>query len=629
MDKTGKQLRCSFQDSRTPGMTFIAQPESDTFKLLDERNYTETSDDESEDDLKYTKERLASLSNDYSDDDEFELNKSEANKTNMATERSFDGNNINWQQMDSFHGMKPNEYSGNYRGVNEGSVSLDAVSLNEHRNTQFQRIPTENDRSGEFIKHHSVPHVCGNNLAKANFFDSVVVYAENDIREVIDFVEIVKGLVHYAFQYEPVIEYYDQGKFCSSNVSIAEDVLNKASVVFMYLTRNINTEYFDLFVDEAVFLSRLGLNPNHVMAGRRTTDRQWSLKPVHTLPMNVRDYKTPAGLVSIRGIDWFHKDSEHTRNTIICIMREARRIREEAERNAVGNQLLAYSQMQSGFPSPSVPNSEKLLAARGLASNQPQAPTYTYPVSPGIVNSGEVTIKFRPSARSQPPVVMHRSPGSPYSQPLSSYHANQPMYGVQQRHQFVDPRMVQQNPAGRTFQSSGQSVTAPPHILRPDLHVPQQHALPLRQSNVQAPVPEPQPIANVHTGSQQAVDSHRRNNESLRREESRIHRVRQKYRNNVDSSDSESSSSDDFEGSLPPKLKRKRNINIIGCRYVQLGKNNQVLDGPALPTKKNKASKSKQVKQAREEASSLRYVNYMLRSSRFCHSKVAKLMQFG
>ena len=578
MDKTGKQFRYSFSDTCDPGGTFIAQPESDNTKLND----SESSDEESEEDeIESLKERNKSAYNEkQSDADDFKPN--------------------SWQRLDSFQESRPNEYSDTYRTTNDQSVSLDAISLNRNR-THFPPgksndlpDPPENDKSEQFVKHqHSMPPLFRTNSGKAIFFDAVVVYDENDMVAVIDFVEIVKRLVHSRFQYEPAIEFYDQGRFCSSNVSIAEDVLNKASVVFIYLTKHVNNEYFDLFVDEAVSLSRLGLNPGHVMSGRRSADRQWALRPVHSLPPQQRDYKTPAGLVSIRGIDWFNKDTEHTRQIIISIMQEARRIKEEAERN----QLLAYSQMQGGFTPASLLNLEKMLAAAQTISNQPQTMANRTPVSLGNANSEKVTIKFVPSSRPQAPVVMHQTTDIPYNQ-QPSLQANQQVYGLQQRPELY----IRQNPTGRTYQSSGQAFTRAP--LNQDMHQPHQHMPPLRQSNVQTPLPGSQPIR-----SQQFASPARSNNESLRLEESRIHRTRHRRLNDADSSESELSSSDEDSDDLdfvPAKLRKKRNINIIGCRYVQLGSNNQVLDGPVLPTQKNKESKSKQTKPTRKETSPLR-----------------------
>ena len=572
MDKAGKQFRYSFSDSRDPGGTFIAQPESDNTKIND----TESSDYESEEDeIESLKERNKSAYNEkQSRADDFEPN--------------------SWQRLDSFQESRPNEYSDTYRTTNDQSVSLDAISLNRNR-THFppgksNDLPDPPENKGEqFVKpNDSTPPLFRTDSGRAMFFDAVVVYADIDIEAVMNFVEIVKSLVLSKFQYEPVIEYYDQGRFCSSNVSIAEDVLNKASVVFIYLTKHVNNDYFDLFVDEAVSLTRLGMNQSHVMSGRRTTDRQWALRPVHSLPVQQRDYKTPAGLVSIRGIDWFNKDTEHTRQIIISIMREARRIKEEAERN----QLLASSQPQGGFNPSSLPNLEKMLAQ--LISNQPHKMAYRPPVTPENENSDKVTIKFTPSARPKAPEVVYQSPGIPYNQP-PSLHANQQMYGLQQRQELN----IRQNPTERTFQSFTQVP------MNQDMHNHHQHMPPLRQSNVQTPLPGSRPDR-----SQQFVHPSRSNNESFRLEELRIHRTRHRRQNDSDSSESESSSSDDdsddLEDLLPKRLKKKRNINIFGCRFVQLGSNNQVLDGPVLPTKKNKESKSKQDKPTRKETPPLR-----------------------
>ena len=551
MDKTETRLRYAFPDSTTQDGTFIAQPVSDDIKLSDKVSESETSSDsESEDDIKSLKERNKSADDRlHNHDDNFETQ--------------------NWQRMDSFQERRHIEYNDAYRTTNVRNVSIDAMSINQNRTHIPRQSPGKSNNLPD--PPVSVPPTLmyRTDSGTAIFFDAVVVYAENDIEAVMQFVEIVKDLVKSRFQYDPTIEYYDQGRFCSSNVSIAEDVLNKASVVFIYLTKHVNNEYFDLFVDEAVSLSRLGINPGHVMPGRRPTDRQWILRPVHSLPMKQRDYKTPAGLVSIRGIDWYNQDSTHTKEMIISIMREARRIREEAERH----HFLTHSPMSS------LPNLDTVLAAHRLISNQQQSMANSQPFSLGNPNSGKVTIRFTPSARQQTPGMVQ--------QPLGP----------------LRPGMnVHQSPSGGSFQLPGQAQMQAP--LPQNNRQPHQYMPPMRQSNAQAPMPGPS-ARNQQHGSSTKLDKR-----ILRTEESRIHQNRHRRRHDSDSSDSESTSSDDESDDLddlvPAKLKKKRNINIIGCRYVQIGSNSQVIDGPILPAKTNRAVKRKQTKPDTEGPVSLR-----------------------
>lgn len=628
------QYRYTIGNTPTQGFKLITQPVSDIPISADQKGSTDTydmkgsCDEQEQEELNSLQERKNSNSSesescmDQQKDCGVSKDKTEGNTRRISdSEESSFGDNSDWNKMDSLDKEESYEECQNNRGdlqVNDNTVSVDAISMNEqssHRQDAYH--PGESfQATSDCFKASDLPgddkFVCkqspesngqwdirGENLTSVKFFDAVVVYAKEDMCEVLEFVHYLHATVNYEFNFVPEIELYDQGMFCSSHVAVVEDVLNRSGVVFVYLTRNTNSEHLHLFIDEAVSLSRLRMNPAHVMAGRRTTDRQWALKPVHTLPARMRDYKTPAGLVSCRGIDWFDKDSQHTRSTVVSILKEARRIREEAERMEIGNIFQSHRLHNIVHP-PFVASKEK-FTSRGAPAYQQPFSSYNHPMSTSVTNTGDVKIRFRPSARPQRPPVNYHSPGPPANQP-PSYLTSQQMYGLPKE----DPR-INVNPRVQTHQIIDQSRVSMNNFPSP---APRQV---FHDSNTRIPVYQPHPnettenhqrVADLDIDNRQSIESaqssqsyrrsfdpHEGNNE---RQQSRRHRSGQKYRNRFSGSESETSSTDedeDFEDTLPAKFKKKRNINIIGCKFVQLGTNNRVLDRPTLSKRKIKSSR--------------------------------------
>ncbi|XP_052780735.1 uncharacterized protein LOC128217564 isoform X2 [Mya arenaria] len=151
------------------------------------------------------------------------------------------------------------------------------------------------------------------------FFDAAIVYDKIDYDRADDMRLEMKRIIQDELQEELHIELFDSENFSQSMVLVVEDVVNRAFVILVYLSRN--TDYspnLHLFVEEAVGLTRLAIVPPGSFS-----DRQYLLKPVHTEPPERRNYKTPVGLVTMNGIDWYDKYSKFTRHKIVEMMKSA------------------------------------------------------------------------------------------------------------------------------------------------------------------------------------------------------------------------------------------------------------------------------------------------------------------
>ena len=559
-----------------------------------------------------------------------------------------------WNELESFQSEKKCEsYKKDSENSkpNVNSISLDAISLNERRNApEKAQTPCNtqttsscdvtNKRVGcEPLVRSQPPELTAQSPTasgqpySSKFCDAIIVYAQNDIYDVLDFMQAVKNLSYSECHFEPRLELFDQVTSNSTNVSSAEEVLDRSAVVFIYLTENTNSRQLQLFIDEAVGLSRLGVNLSHVMVGRWPTDRQWILKPVHTLHSSVRTYKTPAGLVSCRGVDWFDRCSPHTGSTIVNIMREAHRIREEMERRETGLNFQSQFRTSEEFHRVS---DEGHLNARGSSVSHKPVKTCGHQFTPSITPTGDIKVTFRPSAaiRRPPPFYkffgrypppVNRSFAPPVNQPRS-YQIDQPIHSQQ------NAVVVRRNYAEARTQNLPHAQVVSRNILPPVLkHRSRYSNIPIK---MEAPIHRPH-VHFVKEDRHRAFDSEadkrqlkdsvqtdqlstRRNTESHNgsdeQRNSRSHRSGLKFSNNLDSSGSEASSSDESEDSddmLPRKYKHNRNINILGCKYVQLGKNNKVMDKTAISKKTDKATrKNKHADEDKKDSSG--YVTYVV-----------------
>ncbi|XP_053377388.1 uncharacterized protein LOC128547859 [Mercenaria mercenaria] len=168
--------------------------------------------------------------------------------------------------------------------------------------------------------------------ARVKFFDAAIVYEKEDYSEALNFREEVIMIVKSALNEEVRIELFDSEEFAQSKIIVVEDVLNKCSLVFVYLTINFRSPELKFFIEEAIGMSRLGLHNQDIQAGTSHNERQWVLKPIHTMPPKYRAYRVPTGLLSVNGIEWYNKDSAHTRQQICAVMHTAIHTRKEREK---------------------------------------------------------------------------------------------------------------------------------------------------------------------------------------------------------------------------------------------------------------------------------------------------------
>ncbi|KAH3818714.1 hypothetical protein DPMN_120437 [Dreissena polymorpha] len=154
--------------------------------------------------------------------------------------------------------------------------------------------------------------------------DAVIVYDKNDYEYVVDMRDKIKDIVLKELNEDLHIELFDDEKFVQSHVQVVQDVLKNASVVLVYLSMNTqNSRGVQFFIDEAVVMKKI----DHATF---TSEDEFIVRPVHSQPPNQLNYRTPPGLASVSGIDWFDK-SKYTNDRIVAIMRNAIRKRKLIE----------------------------------------------------------------------------------------------------------------------------------------------------------------------------------------------------------------------------------------------------------------------------------------------------------
>ncbi|XP_052213202.1 uncharacterized protein LOC127832078 isoform X2 [Dreissena polymorpha] len=147
--------------------------------------------------------------------------------------------------------------------------------------------------------------------------DAVIVYDQNDFDYAVDMRDEIQAIVRTEVDEPLRIKLFDDREFMQSTVQNVQDILKNASVVLVYLSNYTeNSRQVQLFITEAVALASVSLtNQNPLGSGCI-----FSVWPVHSQPPNRRNYRTPAGLVSISGIDWYNRTSRYTHTRIVELM---------------------------------------------------------------------------------------------------------------------------------------------------------------------------------------------------------------------------------------------------------------------------------------------------------------------
>ncbi|XP_055958182.1 uncharacterized protein LOC126827316 isoform X2 [Patella vulgata] len=95
---------------------------------------------------------------------------------------------------------------------------------------------------------------------------------------------------------------YTAPNFKAEAAETATDVVQYCTHIFCVLTKNFPRCLANQLVkEEAIGLTRLAVNGEEGCPG--ISDRRYCVRPLHTLSPDMRDYKIPPGLSTIRGID--------------------------------------------------------------------------------------------------------------------------------------------------------------------------------------------------------------------------------------------------------------------------------------------------------------------------------------
>lgn len=267
------------------------------------------------------------------------------------------------------------------------------------------------------IKHSSKEHV--------NFFDAAIVYDKKDYEGALDLKNELMFIVRSRIYDDPRIELFDSKELAQSNIMIVEDVINRCSVILVYLTCNSTSPELHLFIEEAICISRFGYNNTGIQSGR--VSNQWVLKPVHTKSRKYRDYKTPVSLLTVNGIDWFDRSSGHTTSNIVALMQTA--ITQRKQRDMEVNTSNMYIQVFGSLPE--VPSLEPPFTNRRsrLSAKFPDAPTHWRPVRQLISHPSE-------DAMSMFPVMAVNQRMAPEDRPIWNEYsdANVGVYTIDHQH---------------------------------------------------------------------------------------------------------------------------------------------------------------------------------------------------
>lgn len=165
--------------------------------------------------------------------------------------------------------------------------------------------------------------------------DAAVVYAKNDYDKAIQFIEWLKSLFNEHEMSDLRIKLYDDEFFCPDKIKNVETVVTKTMYAFMLLTKefqmDIESEFFN---SEALGQTRLAEGEDlRRFAGSFLKKDKYAVRPVHTQKSAGRNYRIPSGLHSLRSIDYYDKDSSHTRTKTKQILIDAisKRKKQEAD----------------------------------------------------------------------------------------------------------------------------------------------------------------------------------------------------------------------------------------------------------------------------------------------------------
>jgi len=295
--------------------------------------------------------------------------------------------------------------------------------------------PPSLDAVKEFIRKTIEEQLKAGKPPDIKYFDAAIVYDKNDYSEALSMRNDMKAIIRSHLNEDLKIELFDSVEFSQSMVLVVEDVVNKAYVILVYLSKNTdNSATVKFFVEEAVGLTRLQLCPSGSPLGVGN-DCQFAIRPVHTEHPSRRGYKTPVGLITTNGIAWYDKYSQHTQDTIVHLMEEAIRKRKRKEREANTRQEFNYASEIEQKQRQNIPgNAQDRMTAGQSAFNLPpmahRAPTAhatsTFHAQSGVLlTSGDARINAPGSSS------MYANQGSfPGSSSFTDTHApdGQPSY---------------------------------------------------------------------------------------------------------------------------------------------------------------------------------------------------------
>ncbi|KAH3792278.1 hypothetical protein DPMN_145769 [Dreissena polymorpha] len=179
----------------------------------------------------------------------------------------------------------------------------------------------------DFIKQNVKQEIWSKRSDINRLYDAVIVHDKNDYDYAIDMKDEIKAIVLKELNEDLHIELFGDEKFMQSQVQVVQAVLKNASVVLVYLSKNTEQSgRVQFFIEEAIALTRIGPVDKDFLV----SDCEFSVRPVHSQPSNKRNYRTPPGLASVSGIDWFDK-SKYTYDRIVAIMKNAIRRRKLVE----------------------------------------------------------------------------------------------------------------------------------------------------------------------------------------------------------------------------------------------------------------------------------------------------------
>ncbi|XP_061191000.1 uncharacterized protein LOC133199151 [Saccostrea echinata] len=180
--------------------------------------------------------------------------------------------------------------------------------------------------NGEFLQPQDLVHF-------------IIVYPKCNYTEVEKFTSWFKCLIEKDASITFEMRLYDDEEFPSDRVPLAKEIYERAMYVLFYLTKDFHEEMYPSFVSsegigQTKFQQSTQIPERHVYSRLAQKQKIDCRRPIHTMPIETRNYETPSGLTTIKSIDYFdtNKNKGYLEKTLRNLGRSANMKLEERKK---------------------------------------------------------------------------------------------------------------------------------------------------------------------------------------------------------------------------------------------------------------------------------------------------------